>query len=70
MKIVVDVKASGTITISNVDSQTGSFDVHVTNVSAPRGLSKVLVPTWTESDGQDDIIYHTADRQSDGKVTK
>ncbi|MFZ2714411.1 MAG: GBS Bsp-like repeat-containing protein, partial [Streptococcus suis] len=70
-EIVVDVKASGTITISNVDSQTGSFDVHVTNVSAPRGLSKVLVPTWTESDGQDDIIYHTADRQSDGsyKVT-
>ncbi|HFU3722986.1 TPA: GBS Bsp-like repeat-containing protein [Streptococcus suis] len=70
-EIVVDVKASGTVTISNVDSQTGSFDVHVTNVSAPRGLSKVLVPTWTESDGQDDIIYHTADRQSDGsyKVT-
>ncbi|MEG3311662.1 N-acetylmuramoyl-L-alanine amidase, partial [Streptococcus sp. SS-4456] len=33
--------------------------------------SKVLVPTWTESNGQDDIIYHTADRQSDGsyKVT-
>lgn len=62
---------SGNVSVSNVNAQSGSFDVHVTNVSAPRGLSKVLVPTWTESDGQDDIIYHTADRQSDGsyKVT-
>ncbi|HEM3682464.1 TPA: N-acetylmuramoyl-L-alanine amidase, partial [Streptococcus suis] len=64
-------KTSGNVSVSNVNAQSGSFDVHVTNVSAPRGLSKVLVPTWTESDGQDDIIYHTADRQSDGsyKVT-
>ncbi|HFI0237105.1 TPA: GBS Bsp-like repeat-containing protein, partial [Streptococcus suis] len=62
---------SGNISVSNVNAQLGSFDVRVTNVSAPRGLSKVLVPTWTESNGQDDIIYHTADRQSDGsyKVT-
>ncbi|MDG4523852.1 GBS Bsp-like repeat-containing protein [Streptococcus suis] len=66
-----ELKTSGNVSVSNVNAQSGSFDVHVTNVSAPRGLSKVLVPTWTESDGQDDIIYHTADRQSDGsyKVT-
>ncbi|MCK3905819.1 cell wall hydrolase, partial [Streptococcus suis] len=66
-----ELKTSGNVSVSNVNAQSGSFDVHVTNVSAPRGLSKVLVPTWTESNGQDDIIYHTADRQSDGsyKVT-
>ena len=73
-EIVVDVKVSGTVTISNVDSQTGSFDVTISNITAPRGLSKVLVPTWTEADGQDDIIWHTAERQSDGsylaKITK
>ena len=70
-EIVVDVKASGTVTISNVYSQTGSFDVTISNITAPRGLSKVLVPTWTEAGGQDDIIWHTAERQSDGsyKVT-
>ena len=65
-EIVVDVKVSGTVTISNVDSQTGSFDVHITNVSAPRGLTKVLVPTWTEAGGQDDIKWYEANRQSDG----
>ncbi|HFI0053678.1 TPA: GBS Bsp-like repeat-containing protein, partial [Streptococcus suis] len=73
-EIVVNVKASGTITISNVDSQTGSFDVTISNITAPRGLTKVYVPTWTEAGGQDDIVWHEAERQSDGsylaKITK
>lgn len=65
-EIVVDVKASGTVTISNVDSQTGSFDVIISNITAPRGLTKVYVPTWTEAGGQDDIKWYEAKRQSDG----
>ena len=65
-EIVVDVKASGTVTISNVDSQTGSFGVTISNITAPRGLTKVYVPTWTEAGGQDDIKWYEANRQSDG----
>lgn len=65
-EIVVDVKASGTITISNVNSQTGSFDVTISNITAPRGLTKVYVPTWTEAGGQDDIKWYEANRESDG----
>ncbi|MDG4512043.1 GBS Bsp-like repeat-containing protein [Streptococcus suis] len=65
-EIVVDVKASGTITISNVDSQTGSFDITISNITAPRGLTKVYVPTWTEAGGQDDIKWYEANRESDG----
>ncbi|WP_333674359.1 GBS Bsp-like repeat-containing protein [Streptococcus parasuis] len=65
-EIVVDVKASGTVTISNVDSQTGSFDVTISNITAPRGLTKVFVPTWTEAGGQDDIKWYEANQQSDG----
>ncbi|MDW8751964.1 GBS Bsp-like repeat-containing protein, partial [Streptococcus suis] len=61
-----DVPTTGKLTVSNVNAQTGSFDVTVTNVSSSKGISKVLVPTWTESGGQDDIIYHTADLQADG----
>ena len=66
-----ELKASGDVSVSNVNAQNGSFDVTISNITAPRGLSKVLVPTWTEAGGQDDIIWHTAERQSDGsyKVT-
>ncbi|AGL47631.1 N-acetylmuramoyl-L-alanine amidase [Streptococcus suis TL13] len=59
-------KLSGTITVSDVNGQAGSFNVRITNISSPRGLDKVYVPTWTESGGQDDIVWHEASRQSDG----
>ncbi|HFI0058670.1 TPA: GBS Bsp-like repeat-containing protein [Streptococcus suis] len=61
-----ELKLSGTITVSDVNVQAGSFNVHITNISSPRGLDKVYVPTWTESGGQDDIVWHEASRQSDG----
>ncbi|HEM4253668.1 TPA: GBS Bsp-like repeat-containing protein [Streptococcus suis] len=61
-----ELKLSGTITVSDVNVQAGSFNVRITNISSPRGLDKVYVPTWTESGGQDDIVWHEASRRSDG----
>ncbi|HFI0637361.1 TPA: GBS Bsp-like repeat-containing protein, partial [Streptococcus suis] len=61
-----ELKPTGIITIENRNDAQGTFDVRVTNVSSPRGLDKVYVPTWTESGGQDDIVWHEASRQSDG----
>lgn len=59
-------KASGTISVTNVNSQTGSFDVVIKDVYSPVSLDKVLVPTWTDNKDQDDIIWHEASRQADG----
>ncbi len=61
-----ELKASGTISISNVDANAGSFDVTISNITAPRGLTKVYVPTWTATGGQDDTKWYEANRQSDG----
>ncbi|NQN17893.1 cell wall hydrolase [Streptococcus suis] len=61
-----ELKPTGTVTIENRNDAQGTFDVRVANVSSPRGLDKVYVPTWTESGGQDDIVWHEASRQSDG----
>ncbi|HFI0131850.1 TPA: GBS Bsp-like repeat-containing protein [Streptococcus suis] len=63
---VTPTKASGTITVTNVNSQTGSFDVVIKDVISPVALDKVLVPTWTDKNDQDDIVWHEATRQSDG----
>ncbi|HFI0790637.1 TPA: GBS Bsp-like repeat-containing protein [Streptococcus suis] len=59
-------KASGTVTITNVNSQRGSFDVVIKDVISPVTLDKVLVPTWTNNKDQDDIVWHEASRQADG----
>ena len=59
-------KPSGTLTIENNNSETGTFDAVIHNVVAPNGLKEVLVPTWSNKNGQDDLVWHKAIRQSDG----
>ena len=58
-------KPSGTINIENLSNL--GFDVHITNVSGgDKAIQGVSVPVWTSKDGQDDLVWHQADRQSDG----
>ena len=59
-------KPEGKLTIANNDSKTGTFDVIVSEVSSPQGVREVLLPTWSHEQGQDDIIWHKAQKQSDG----
>ena len=61
-----DLKPGGTVTIENNNSETGTFDAVIRNVVAPNGLKEVLVPVWSNQNGQDDLIWHKAVRQSDG----
>ena len=61
-----DLKPSGTVTIENNNSSTGTFDAVVRNVVSPTGLKEVLIPSWSVAGGQDDLIWHKATRQSDG----
>ena len=63
---VHQVKPSGTVTIENNNTEKGTFDAVIRNVVAPTGLKEVLVPTWSNKNGQDDLIWHKAVRQSDG----
>ncbi|NQP49392.1 N-acetylmuramoyl-L-alanine amidase [Streptococcus suis] len=58
-----EVKSTGTITIENRNDAQGTFDVRVTNISSPKDIASVLLPTWSQSD---DIRWYEATRQSDG----
>ena len=58
-------RVSGNLTINN---QTfNGFDVVVTNVSGGgKAVQEVRVPIWSDKDGQDDLTWYHADKQSDG----
>ena len=60
---------SGVISIVNNNPTLGSFDVVISNVKAPNGVQTVSVPIWSEINGQDDIIWYTANRQNNGTYT-
>ncbi len=64
--IVSLARAKGNITIANNNPNTGTFDVIVSGVSSPYGVREVKVPTWSNVNGQDDIIWYTATRQANG----
>ena len=58
-------RVSGNLTISNQTSN--GFDVVVTNVSGGgKTVQEVRVPIWSDKDGQDDLTWYHADKQSDG----
>ena len=59
-------KPSGTLTIENNNAETRTFDAVIRNIVAPNGLKEVLVPTWSDKNWQDDLVWHKAVRQSDG----
>ena len=60
---------SGKIDIVNNDTLTGRFDVVISNVKAPNGVRTVSVPIWSETGGQDDLVWYTANRQANGTYT-
>ena len=60
------LKPSGTLTIENNNAKSGTFDAVITNISAPLGVKEVLVPSWSLENGQDDLIWHKATKQTDG----
>ena len=59
-------RPSGVLSIENQNQISGTFDAVVRNVIAPNGLKEVLIPTWSEVNGQDDLIWHKAVKQADG----
>ena len=61
----VESQVTGKLTISNQTSN--GFDVVVTNVSGGgKEVKEVRVPIWSDKNGQDDLTWYRADKQSDG----
>ena len=60
-----ETKVTGKLTINNQTSN--GFDVVVTNVSGGgKEVQEVRVPIWSDKNGQDDLTWYHADKQSDG----
>lgn len=65
--VAVDyARQSGALSIENNNTVAGTFDAVIRNIVAPNGVKEVLVPSWSLENGQDDLIWHKATKQSDG----
>ena len=71
-QVTLDItKTQGTLTIANNDKNRGTFDVVITNLTNPSGITGVVIPVWSEQNGQDDLVWHNVTKQDNGsyKVT-
>jgi len=70
---VMKISGTATFSISNIGSAKveivnkneayGTYQVKVSNISTPAEITKVLVPTWSSKNGQDDIKWYTASKK-------
>lgn len=60
-----------TMSASNVTSTVSGnqITVNISGIAAPNGIQTLYVPTWSETGGQDDIKWYTANKQSDGSYS-
>ncbi|HFU4465764.1 TPA: GBS Bsp-like repeat-containing protein, partial [Streptococcus suis] len=66
VEVSTSKEPSGTITIENRNDIAGTFDVRVTNIVSPKDVASVLLPTWSQVGGYDDLRWYEATRQTDG----
>lgn len=58
-------KPTAKFSVETVNRKKGEFAIRMTDINSPDGVAKVLFPTWTEADGQDDLIWNSAVKQAD-----
>lgn len=63
-------KPKADLSVQHENPDTGTFDVIVSNINCPSGVTSIRMPVWTASD-LSDLYYYDAQRQSDGtyKIT-
>lgn len=58
---------TATVNIQNKDSMLGTFDIVISNVASPKEIDKILVPVWSTGQGQDDLVWYEAQKQTNGQ---
>lgn len=64
--VKVDLMTATSVTGS---TSGGKVTATVKGITAPNGITEVLIPIWSEYNGQDDIKWYNATKQSDGSYS-
>lgn len=56
----VTATISGKVSVVDKDDEMGTFTLKIEDVSAPGGVKSIMVPVWSENNGQDDIVWYEA----------
>ena len=57
--------AEPAVLTAETDNKEGTFTLTVTNAYAQKGISRLRIAVWSETDGQDDLIWYNATASGD-----
>ncbi|MEQ9809397.1 LD-carboxypeptidase LdcB/DacB [Streptococcus jiangjianxini] len=63
VKPTSSVKLYGRLAIKDISNE--GFTITVSEVSSPTAIKAIKVPVWSEQNGQDDLVWYTAQKQAD-----
>lgn len=66
-ELSVEKPEIGTIEIVNNNPQRGTFTVRLSDIENKEYINNIMVPVWSDVNGQDDLIWYTAKKQSNGE---
>ena len=74
MTFIGATKANVVIELMTATSVTASASGNkivttIKGISAPGGIKAISVPIWSDVNGQDDLVWYSAEKQSDGSYT-
>lgn len=64
-QLSVDLNVTGQTQVTNVNDETGSYQVTFTPTKNANLIKEVYVPSWTAKDGQNDVVWHKAVKNGD-----
>lgn len=61
----VDEISGGTVSVTNINYETGQFDVVISGISSVSGIGQIQVPVWIKSD-RTALHWYRAEKQANG----
>ena len=53
---------------NSINAENGTFKVRISNLNVPAGVKKITVPIWGDVNGQNDLIWYTAQKEGSDYV--
>lgn len=63
--ITLNVPQMTASSVAVTESDSDSFTITVSGINAPNGVNRILIPVWSDVDGQDDLVWYTAQKSGD-----
>lgn len=65
-ELTIDSPSVGSIEVKDVDTERGRFRVVLNNITYESMIKNIMIPVWSDENGQNDLIWYEAQKDNNG----